>query len=77
MEQEILKGASITVQLTSCLTGLESAVCQLTIFVFIFKTDKFKPVKQEFNGTVILPPFVFPVRSMIDDFRSIIDDNKS
>ncbi len=33
------KGGSITVQLTSCLTGLESAVWQLTIFVFIYKTD--------------------------------------
>jgi hypothetical protein len=33
------KGGSITVQLTSCLTGLESAVRLLTIFVFICKTD--------------------------------------
>jgi len=32
------KGGSITVPLTSCLTGLESAVWQLTIFVFICKT---------------------------------------
>jgi hypothetical protein len=31
------KGGSITVPLTSCLTGLESAVWQQTIFVFIFK----------------------------------------
>ncbi len=33
------KGGSIIVPLTSCLTGLESAVCQLTIFIFICKTD--------------------------------------
>jgi hypothetical protein len=33
------KGGSITVLLTSCLTGLESAVRQLMIFVFIYKTD--------------------------------------
>ncbi len=33
------KGGSITVLLTSCLTGLESAVWQLTIVVFISKTD--------------------------------------
>ncbi len=33
------KGGSITVPLTSCLTGLESAVWQLTIFAFICKTD--------------------------------------
>jgi hypothetical protein len=41
------------------LTGLESAVRQLTTLVFIHKTDKPKPVKQV-NGTVILPPLVFP-----------------
>jgi hypothetical protein len=33
------KGGSITVLLTSCLTGWESAVWELTIFVFICKTD--------------------------------------
>jgi hypothetical protein len=33
------KGGSITVPLTSCLTGLESAIRQLTMFVFICKTD--------------------------------------
>jgi hypothetical protein len=33
------KGGSINVPLTSCLIGLESAVWQLTIFVFICKTD--------------------------------------
>ena len=37
--QGILKGGSITLPLTSCLTGLELAVWQLTIFVFICKTD--------------------------------------
>ncbi len=33
------KGGSIIVLLTSCLTGFESAVRQLIIFVFICKTD--------------------------------------
>jgi hypothetical protein len=33
------KGGSITVPLTSYLTGLESAVWQLTSFVFMCKTD--------------------------------------
>ncbi len=33
------KGGSITVLLASCLTGLESAVWQLIIFLFICKTD--------------------------------------
>ncbi len=55
------KGGSITLPLTSCLTGLESAVRLLTIFVFIWKkTGESKPVKQEVNGTVILPHLVFP-----------------
>jgi len=54
------KGGSVSVPLTYCLTGLESAAWQLTIFVFICKTDQSKPVKQEVNSTVILPPLVFP-----------------
>ncbi len=29
-------------------------------FFFIYKTDWSKPVKQEVNGTVILPPLAFP-----------------
>ncbi len=32
------KKGSIIVLLTSCLKGLESAVQQLTVFVFIYKT---------------------------------------
>ncbi len=28
-------------------------------FVFIYKTDLSKPVQQEVNSTVILPPLVF------------------
>jgi hypothetical protein len=55
------KGRSITVPFTSCLTGLESAVRPLTFFVIICKTDLSKPVKQEVNGSVILPPLVFHV----------------
>jgi len=47
------KEGRISVLLTSCLTGLESAVWLLTLFVFICKTDQSKPVKQEVNGTVI------------------------
>jgi len=58
------KGGSITVPLTSSLNGLESAVWLLTIFVFICKTEKSKPVKQEVNGTLILPPLVFPDPTM-------------
>jgi hypothetical protein len=47
------------------LFGLESIVSQLTIFVFICNTDYYKPVKQEVNGTVILPPLVFPELSYL------------
>jgi hypothetical protein len=36
----------------------------MTIFVFVCKTGKSKPVKQEVNGTGILPPLVFPVKSV-------------
>jgi hypothetical protein len=32
-------------------------------FVFICKTDYSKPVKQEVNGTVILPSLVFPAQA--------------
>ncbi len=54
------KGGSITVPLTSCLTGLDKSVLQIkTKFVF-FNTADSKPDKHEVNGTVILPPLVFP-----------------
>jgi len=49
-------GGSITVPLT----GLESAAWQLTIVVFICKTDQSKTVQQDVNRTLILPPLVFP-----------------
>jgi hypothetical protein len=31
------------------------------IFCFYLQNRQFKPVKQEVNGTVILPPLVFPL----------------
>jgi len=58
--------------LTSCLTGLELVVWQLTIFVFICKTDQYKPVKQEVNGTKILPALVFPAERYGRDGRSLV-----
>jgi hypothetical protein len=60
LESGNTKGGSIIVPLASCLTGLESTARKVTIFVFVCKTDYSKPVKQEVNGTVILPPLVFP-----------------
>jgi hypothetical protein len=55
------KGGSITVQLTSCLTGLDLSVLQIKTKIVSTHTADSKPVKLEVNGTVILPPLVFPV----------------
>ncbi len=55
------KGGSITVLLTSCLTGLDSSVLQIKTKIVSSHTTDSKPDKQEVNGTVILPPLVFPV----------------
>jgi hypothetical protein len=54
------KGGSITVPLTSCLTGLDWSVLQIKTKIVSCHTADSKPVKQEVNGTVILPPLVFP-----------------
>jgi hypothetical protein len=54
------KGGSITVPLTSCLTGLDSSVLQIKIKMVSSHTTDSKPAKQEVNSTVILPPLVFP-----------------
>ncbi len=53
------KGGIITVPLTSCLTGLDWSVLYIKTKVVSCHTADSKPVKQEVNGTVILPPFVF------------------
>ncbi len=52
------KGGSITVPLTSCLTGLDKSVVQIKTKIVSCHTADSKPVKQEVNGTVILPPLV-------------------
>ena len=54
------KGGSITVPLTSCLTGLDQSVSQIKTKIVSCHTADSKPVKQEVNGTVILLPLVFP-----------------
>ncbi len=54
------KRGSITVPLTSCLTGLDSSVLQIKTKIVSRHTADSKPVKQDVNGTVILPPLVFP-----------------
>ncbi len=54
------KGGSITVPLTSCWTGLDSSVLQIKTKIVSSYTADSKPVKQEVNSTLILPPLVFP-----------------
>ncbi len=59
------KGGSITVPLTSCLTGLDESVLHIKTKIVSCRTADSKPVKQEVNGTVIPPPLVFPVQCMV------------
>ncbi len=54
------KGGSTTVPLTSCMTGLDYSVLQIRTKIVSSHTADSKPVKQEVNGIVILPPLVFP-----------------
>jgi hypothetical protein len=46
--------------LTSGLTGLDWSVLQIKTKIVSCHTADSKPAKQEVNGTVILPPLVFP-----------------
>ncbi len=50
------KGGSITVPLTSCLTGLDQSVLQIKTKIVSSHTTDSKSVKQEVNGMVILFP---------------------
>jgi hypothetical protein len=54
------KGGSITVLFTSCLAGFDQYVVQIKTKIVSCHTADSKPVKQEVNGTVMLPPLVFP-----------------
>jgi hypothetical protein len=58
------KGGSITVPLTSCLTGLDKSVLQLKTKIVSCHTADSKQVKKEVNGTVILPALVFPAQTL-------------
>ncbi len=60
MQSGDTKGGSNTVPLTSCLTGLDLSVLQISTKIVSCHTADTKRVKQEVNGTVILPPLVFP-----------------
>ncbi len=57
------KRGSIIVPLTSCLTILDKSVLQIKTKIVSCHTADSQPVKQEVNGTVILPPLVFPALS--------------
>jgi hypothetical protein len=57
------KRGSITVLLTSSLTCLDYSVLQIKTKIVSSHIADSKPVKQEVNGTVILPPLVFPGKS--------------
>ncbi len=48
------KGGSVTVPLTSCLTGSDLSVLQIKTKIVSCHTADSKPVKQEINCTVIL-----------------------
>jgi hypothetical protein len=66
------KGGSITVPVTSCLTGLNKSVLQIKTKIVSCHTADSKPVRQEVNGTVTLPPVVFPGACIIKLFTVII-----
>ncbi len=57
------KEGSITVPLTSSLTGFDQSVLQIKTNIVSCHTANSKPVKQEVNGTVIIIPLVFPSRT--------------
>jgi len=59
------KGGSITLPLTSCLTGLDSSVLQIKTKIVSSHTADSKPVKQEVNCTAILPPLAFPAVAVL------------
>jgi len=55
------KGGSVTVPLTSCLTGLDYSDSQIKTKIVSCHTADSETAKQGDNGTVTLPPLVFPV----------------
>ena len=58
------KGRSMTVPLTSCLTGLDKSVLQIKTKNFSCHIADSELVKQEVNSTMILPPLVFPAGTL-------------
>jgi hypothetical protein len=58
------KGGSFTVPLTSSLNCLDQPVLKIKTKIVCCQTADSKPVKQEVNGTMILPPLVFSATSL-------------
>jgi hypothetical protein len=54
------EGVNITVSLISCLTGLDKSVLEIKTKIVSCHAADSKPVKNEVNGTIILPSYVFP-----------------
>jgi len=54
------KGGSITVLLTSCLTGLKSAVWQLTMFVFYLQNSQIQTGQTGGQQLIDTSPFSVP-----------------
>jgi len=61
VKSENTKGGSITVLLTPFLTTFNYPVLKIKTKIVSCHTADSKPVKQEVNSTVILPPLVFTV----------------
>ncbi len=70
------KGGSVTVLLTSCLTGLDYSVLQIRTKIVSCHTADSKPVKQEVNSTAILPPLVFPAVRQNNSFTNRTKQNE-
>ena len=67
-------GKTITVPFTSCLTGLNQSVQQIKTKIVICHTADSNPLKQEVNGTMILPPLVFPDKTITIIIMTIVSD---
>jgi hypothetical protein len=71
LQKTVVAGGSIIVPLTSCVTGLDLSVFQIKKKIVSCHTADSKPVKQEVNGTVILPPLVLPGANVIKLFTAV------
>jgi hypothetical protein len=72
VQPENTKGGSITVLLTSCLTGLESAVGQLTIFVFIYKNRLIQTGQTGGQQYIVVPGTTFDSCFGDERFKSVV-----